>query len=151
MLTVKTYIAKDARGGKGLFAAQDIPKGGVVWSYDPAYTKFVSVEEYFKSTGEEREALERYTYPVSIEEDGEPLVGLLINLDNSRYTNHSEDPNTGHPPDDLNINIALRDIKQGEEMTCSYHEFDPDGVIHAMGVMTGKSFLLTVPKEKRTA
>lgn len=149
MLKVRTYIGKDSRGGKGLFAAQDIPKGSVVWSYDPAYTKFVSVDEYFQSAGEEREALERYTYPINIKD--EEMVGLLINLDHSRYTNHSEDPNTGHPQDDLNINIALRDIKEGEEITCSYHEFDPEGVIHAKGVITGKSFLLEMPKEKRTA
>jgi hypothetical protein len=40
--------------------------------------------------------------------------------------NHSDDPNTGQLNPD--VEIALRDIEVGEELTCNYRTFDADSV-----------------------
>ena len=52
-----------------------------------------------------------------------PLVGivdtgLMGNLDNEKYLNHSNDPSVN---DD---GIALKDIKIGDEITIDYRDFD---------------------------
>lgn len=142
MLCVKVRTEKDLYGGTGLFAAQDIPAGSLFWSYDPAYTRFVSPESYFSALPQERAMLSHFGYPVYAPDDAVPMKGVLLNLDAARFTNHSDNPNTGHPPDDPDVNIALRLIREGEEITCNYFEFDPADAIHAMGIATCKSFLL---------
>ena len=61
----------------------------------------------------------RYSYP-HLEIDGVRIV----DCDDGKFMNHSDRPNT-----DFNIfdrGHALVDIAAGEEITCSYFEFDPD-------------------------
>ena len=61
----------------------------------------------------------RYSYP-HLEIDGVRIV----DCDDGKFMNHSERPNT-----DFHIfdrGHALVDIAAGEEITCSYFEFDPD-------------------------
>ena len=50
---------------------------------------------------------------------------LVICLDNARYVNHSDTPNSG-PAADQNplISIALRDIAKGEEILEDYDVYD---------------------------
>jgi hypothetical protein len=48
---------------------------------------------------------------------------LIVELDNGRFMNHSEHPNTRF--DDPDAGFALRRIRAGEELTCNYSEFDP--------------------------
>ena len=140
MLKVKAYTAKDSWGGTGLFAAEDIPAGTLVWAYDPRYTRYISVEEYKAAKPKLRAELERYTYPYYAPEDGE--VGLLLNLDDSRYMNHDTSPNTASRPDNFAEDIAVCLIKKGEELTCNYFDFDPDNMLYAMGVHSCKKFLM---------
>ncbi len=142
MLLIKTYIDKDNYGGRGIFAAEDISAGTVIWRYHPDYTKLISVEDYFAANDAQKEIYQKYSYPIYDPLGTPPMVGLLINFDNSRYTNHDENPNTGHTDDDPDINIALRDIAKGEEITCNYREFDPEDKIFAMGISVCKAFLM---------
>ena len=44
--------------------------------------------------------------------------------DDARFFNHSDEPNTGSISNDTDV--ALRDIQQGEELTCDYRTFDAD-------------------------
>ena len=52
---------------------------------------------------------------------------LVLCGDNSKYMNHSNMPNlieVNH--DNTSINVAIVDIKAGEELTCNYFDFDLD-------------------------
>lgn len=40
--------------------------------------------------------------------------------------NHSSDPNLLEGGDNLELNVAARDIEVGEELTCNYYRFDLD-------------------------
>lgn len=142
MLQVKTYLAPDQYGGQGLFAGQDIEKGQVVWRYDAGTTIYIPAADFIAMATQEKNRIARHTYPVYIPAETPPMVGVMLNKGADQCTNHSDDPNTGHTPDDPDINIALRAIKKGEEITCNYFEFDPQDVIHKMGIRTGKTFLL---------
>lgn len=143
MLKVKTYIAPDSMGGTGLFAAQDIPVGTVVSRYDPQFSRYISVDEYFSLEGEELEHIQKFTYPDCSPHDDPATVGLILCLDNARFSNHSDTPNTWIYPNDLNASVACQTIKKGEEITCDYFQFDPQNVIHGYGLVSGKSFLLS--------
>src|SRR5262249_13864412 len=49
--------------------------------------------------------------------------------DDARFVNHSSDPNLigFYPPGDKQgVDIAARDIKAGEELTCDYGTFDAE-------------------------
>ena len=46
----------------------------------------------------------------------------LLNLDDSRFMNHSDSPNTGQDPE-TGVTFALRNIKAGEELTIYYKDF----------------------------
>lgn len=142
MLQIDTYIAPDKYGGKGVFAAVDVPKGTIVWRYDARFTVYIPIEEYRQCSQERVDYLARFAYPVYLpEERPVPLIGLMCNLDNARFMNHDDKPNTGHPADDSDLNIALTAIRQGDELTCNYFEFDPGNVLSSMGLTTCKDFL----------
>jgi len=142
MLQIKTYLAPDRFGGTGLFADEDVSQGQLTLRYCTEYTRYIPVSDYFQASAEERIFYDTYTYPHFEPEASEPLIGVMLNLDNARYSNHSENPSAGLDPLDDNLCIALRAIKRGEEITCNYHEFDPDNILYKMGVRSSKDFLL---------
>jgi len=113
MLVVKTGLKEFKGRGIGLIATELIKKGRVVWTYN----KIVDIEIDKKSIP--KEALEFYsTYGVEYEKGK-----LALNTDNARFINHSKKPNTkslGSYKD----NIAIKDIKPGEEITINYSEID---------------------------
>ena len=148
MLRVRTYIAPDSYGGRGVFAADRIPAGKIVWKMHPSYTKFIPAEKCLRLTPAQREWIETYAYPF-VDEDTSPVtMGVFYNLDNSRYMNHDERPNTTYPPGNGDVNIAARDIEKGEEITCDYHDFDPDHILYGMGIRTCTAFLINAGRAK---
>jgi SET domain-containing protein len=148
MLRVKTYIASDRFGGRGVFAADLIPAGTVVWKFHPNFTKFIPADRVLRLPESQRDWLATYSYPF-VDEDTMPVTkGVFYNLDDSRFMNHDERPNTGYPPGEGEVNIAVRDIQKGEELTCDYHDFDPGHVLYGMGIRTCTAFLIDMPKRK---
>jgi len=115
MLKVRTYLDKSNIEGLGLFAAQDIPKGTVTWEFNPTIDKELNE---FIANRIEFEFIEKYAF------NNKQLEKWLLSSDNDRFTNHSENPNTGPLPDGKKI--ALRDIKKGEEITANYYDIDYD-------------------------
>lgn len=54
------------------------------------------------------------------------LDSIIVCLDNARYVNHSNEPNSGAPADgDPLCSVALRDIFEGEEILENYGHYDP--------------------------
>lgn len=153
MLVVKGYTGPDSFGGIGLFAGEKIRKGTLVWQYNPSVTRFVSVEQYFSLSGDELEWVRRYSVPMASLEERPPLIGLLVSEDISRHANHSDNANTAPISGLFDASIdpalqpeyALRDIQKGEEITCNYHQWDPLNIVHALGVISGKAFLIQHP------
>ena len=115
MLAVKTRLGESQIEGVGLFAAEAIPKGTVVWRYDPRLDLKLDMRDIEPSDTITREWLMRYGY----QPNDEPVY--IVCGDNARFMNHSETPNC----DDVNdLTIALVDITEGEEITCDYARFD---------------------------
>ncbi len=123
MLVVKTILAPSAIEGLGLFAGQHIPKGTIVWQFVPGVDALFDTAEIEKLPEITQDICRRYAY--YDQENGK----YVLCADDARFENHSEDPNTtgvypeGNP---FGIDVATRDIQEGEEITCDYRSFDAD-------------------------
>ena len=116
MLVVKTKLKEIKGKGIGLIADQEVKKGQVTWKFNP----IIDIKVNKKDIPEEAKDFFK-TYAV---DDGGDY--LLLNTDNTRFTNHSDNPNTKTAG--KNKNVAVRDIHVGEEITIDYNEIDVDGV-----------------------
>jgi uncharacterized protein len=123
MLLIKTKLGLSSKRGIGLFADQDIPKKCAIGSNKDdssiiRYTERQWVDLENKLSKESFVHIKRYAY--KNKDDGL----YWLNLDNTRFVNHSKNPNIATVGDD---DIAIRDIKRGEEIFIDYATFyDPD-------------------------
>jgi SET domain-containing protein len=120
MLIVKTNLKYSEIHGLGCFAGEDIKKGQVVWRFDPGIDLIFKPTELEKLPSSFTEFLKIYAYSPLNENE----KTYILCADHARHMNHSEDPNLSESPDGKNI--AHRDIKMGEELTCDYNQFDKD-------------------------
>lgn len=113
MLLVKTYISKSNIHGNGLFAAEFIPKGTLVWKlnkeFDNIYTSFDIATLPFIAQ----------EYIIHYSHFDEKLNRTVLCGDNARFFNRSENPNCGG--DEHDKTFALRDILPNEELTEIYY------------------------------
>lgn len=120
MLLVKTVLKYSPIHGLGCFADQDIPKGTTVWRFDQDIDLIFKETELEKFPESFREFLKIYAYSPMDEEEKK----YILCIDHARHMNHSDDPNLLETPEGLNV--ASKNIKAGEELTCDYREFDKD-------------------------
>jgi SET domain-containing protein len=123
MMLVKTRLLKSPIEGYGLFADEDIKKGTQTWKVvdgldfllEPAFVEGLASPM--------KEFCLRYCY-LSPRNRKYVLCG-----DDARFMNHAEDANTMgiYPEGEIEgVDVATRDIKKGEELTCDYRTFDQD-------------------------
>jgi SET domain-containing protein len=119
MLQVRTFIAKSRLHGYGCFATDSIRRGQIIWEFTPFYDRKISPAELKKLPKEVRVMVERYAYRSKVS-------GLyILPVDNAKFMNHSLNPNCGpHRVDGQETqDIALRNIRAGEELTSNYRKF----------------------------
>lgn len=115
MLLVSTYAAASTIEGVGLFAAEPIAKGTLIWRFEPLFDRIISQSDFEALPEVARVFIDRYGY-VTPQIPG----GWVVSLDNTRFINHSTTPNTDNTTP---VTYAARDIAKGEEITCDYGEF----------------------------
>ncbi|MEP0324666.1 SET domain-containing protein [Bauldia litoralis] len=115
MLRVPTYLAPSAIEGIGLFAAEAIPRGTLIWKQDDRFDLSYDLRDLDPEDHLLRDMLRCYGY-----QPGDEPVFVLCG-DNARFMNHSSQANA----DDIgDLTIACADIAKGEEITCDYAKFD---------------------------
>lgn len=119
MMLVRTYIAASSIEGLGVYADEFIRAGSLIWQLNPKFSMTFSASEIETLPEHTKEFIHKYSFPHLLL--GEDYV--VVELDNGRYMNHSNKPNTDFTQFDRGFSI--RDIHPGEEITCNYHEFDP--------------------------
>ncbi|MCW5724134.1 MAG: SET domain-containing protein-lysine N-methyltransferase [Maricaulaceae bacterium] len=122
MLLVDTYIGSSAIEGVGVFAAEPVKKGQLIYRFEPGFDRLICKDELALMPESIRRFIDRYTYPHPVDRGC-----LVLDADNGRHMNHSENPNTDFR--DAVFGYAIRDIAAGEEITCNYSEFEPDFVM----------------------
>ncbi len=118
MLLIPNYVGPSAIEGVGVFAGEPIAKGTIIWTLDERFDQVLSPAEIAQLGEQQRRFVERYGYSHTLR----PELTVL-ELDNGRFMNHSDAPNTEFT--DPHIGWAIRDIAEGEEITCNYAEFEP--------------------------
>jgi SET domain-containing protein len=119
MLLVKTYLDRSPIHGIGIFAAEPVARGTVIWRLHPAIDVQLTADQLEVLAPPAREQLEKYTYLDPV------LRTYVLCGDDARFFNHSDDPNCIDTPDQRGgKTVAARDIAVGEELTCDYASID---------------------------
>lgn len=129
MLLIPTFIAPSKIEGVGVFAEQAIPAGTAIWRLDPDLDRLIDSNSLSKLSPHFQKFAERYGYPYPHDPSQ-----LIVELDNGRFMNHSDEPNTVFT--DPDAGFTTRDIAAGEEILCNYAEFDP-----SFEILPGRQFL----------
>ena len=120
MLLVPTRLAQSPIHGFGVYAAAPIPKGTPVWrfergldmEFDPGIVETLPehVRTFFSHYGYLDRNVKR----------------IILCFDDARFVNHSDTPNvaTDYAQDPYGLDVALRDIAAGEEITMDYAGFE---------------------------
>ncbi len=117
MMLVKTYVAPSGIEGVGVYAAEPLKAGQEIWRFDADFDRLVSQEKLDSYPPSIRDFLTKYSYP------HHQMAGYyVLESDNGRFMNHSEQPNTDFTGQD--VGYALVDIPAGVELTSNYAEFD---------------------------
>lgn len=115
MFVIKTRVGPSSIHGTGVFAAQDVPVGGEVWHFNPAFDLVISESDVDALSDSAKEYIEMYSYRCL------DLGGKrVLSGDHARFLNHSDDPNTEERPF---LSIARKPIFAGDEITCDYGAF----------------------------
>ncbi len=118
MLLVPTYVRPSQVEGVGVFAMEEIAAGTLIWRFDDRFDRLIHRRELAEQPDSTRQFIERYAYPYWHDADL-----LVVELDNGRFMNHSDKPNTDFV--DPDAGYTLRTIAADEELFCNYSEFDP--------------------------
>lgn len=118
MLLVDTFVGPSVIEGVGVFAAEPIRAGRIIYRFDPLFDRLISQAELTLFPESLRNFILRYTYPHPSDQRF-----LVLDVDNGRHMNHSLNPNTDFR--DATFGYAICDISTGEEITCNYAEFEP--------------------------
>lgn len=120
MLLVKTHLANSPIHGYGLFAAERIARGTEVWRFTPPFDQDLSSSVLDGLTPAQREWMLHYGY-IDLRSKRLILCG-----DDARFINHSDAPNiaSDFTLDHYGVDIAVRDIEAGEEITSDYMTFE---------------------------
>jgi SET domain-containing protein len=116
MLLFKNCVAPSSIEGVGVFTAERILQGDVIWRSDRRLDVLISIAELESLPASVREFVLRYGYPSNSDDSA-----IVIESDNGRFMNHSVEANTDFSTP--SIGIAKRNIEAGEEVTCNYGEF----------------------------
>jgi SET domain-containing protein len=126
MLLINNYVGKSEIEGVGVFAAEPIAQGTVIWRFDDEFDRLIPVEKYQSAAPLVKQLLDRYAYP-SPDRPG----FIVYETDNGRFMNHADDPNSDFS--DTGGARATRDIAAGEEITCNYgHFYGAFELLHAV-------------------
>lgn len=118
MLLIPTYVAPSRIEGVGVFAAEDVAAGTLIWRLEPRLDRLFSKEDVRTLPEVHHAFVERYGYPYP----HDPAI-TIVELDNGRFMNHSTSPNTRFTDPDAGFTRVA--IAAHEEITCDYSEFDP--------------------------
>lgn len=117
MLLVNTYIGPSSIHGTGLFAGKLIPEGTRTWELVPSLDLIIPRSELSTLPLLGREQFLHYAYLNSND-------AYVLCFDDARFCNHSPEPNTRFVDGQTPYELAIRDIRAGDEITINYAELD---------------------------
>lgn len=121
--TVLKFVSETI--GYGVYATQDIPEGSIIYVKD-SLELIITPTDYLQHPPEMKTVIDKYSY---IDEKG----NRIVSWDFAKYVNHCCNCNTISTG--YGFEIAIRDIKAGEQITDEYGIFNLD---EAMTLVCGE-------------
>jgi SET domain-containing protein len=120
VLLVPVVVGKSAIHGLGAFALETIPRGTTVWRFTPGFDLDLDPDLLEAQPAHFRRVLLHYGYI------DRRLRRFILCCDDARFINHSDTPNLGSEVagDRYGVDVAVRDIAAGEELTIDYERID---------------------------
>ena len=120
MLLVPTRIGPSTIHGIGVFAAAPIAKDTPVWRFEKGLDMEFAPDIAERFPEHVRAFFAQYGYV------DRNLNRLILCFDDARFVNHSDAPNVGtdYVQDPHGLDVALRDIATGAELTMDYAGFE---------------------------
>jgi SET domain-containing protein len=112
MLLIDTYLDKSKIQGVGVFSKEKIKKGHKVQEERSNFQIEFDKNNLPSMPLAFANFLKTHCYPKYLHPDI-----LILQFDNSKYINHSQNPNLDHD------GFAIEDINIGDEITIDYKEF----------------------------
>jgi SET domain-containing protein len=116
MFLVPVRLGASPIHGLGVFAAAAIRAGTPIWRFTPGLDLDVDPSGLEKLPEHSRAVLLHYGYV-------DPrLERFILCCDDARFMNHSDSPNlrADYSADRYGVDLAVRDIGEGEELTVDY-------------------------------
>jgi len=114
MMIVKNYVAPSEIQGVGVFAGEDIRSGTRIYEFVQGVDLVMTGEQAARFGAEFARFMRIFAYVDPADKT------MVISVDNSRFMNHADVPNTAW---DQIYGWATRDNRCGEEITCDYYTF----------------------------
>ena len=120
MLLVPTRLAPSRIHGLGVFALVPIARGTAVWRFAKGLDMEFSPDIVNGLPEHVRTFFSHYGYL------DRNVNRLILCFDDARFVNHSDTPNVAsdYTQDRYGLDVALRDIAAGEEITMDYAGFE---------------------------
>jgi len=115
MLTIKTYLAPSQIHGIGLFSAEYIPAGKVVWKFNDFIDKILPEDEFVRTCRQVNPSTLQHLLSSSYKRNGK----YFYITDNARFINHSEVLHNITFIDDF-TELTLRPIYPDQELLENY-------------------------------
>jgi hypothetical protein len=130
MLLIRHYVAPSPIHGLGVFAAEPVAAGALIWIYDPRIDREIPRSELAGLPDHVARRIHHHAeyYPA------EDL--FILSSDGDGYMNHDDDPNVRSEGRRC---YARRAIAAGEELTCDYRE------ITVIDFDTGRRYIPDAP------
>jgi SET domain-containing protein len=120
MLLVAVRVDRSPIHGLGVFAVEPIRAGSPVWRFTEGFDLDLDPKSVEEQPALFRRILIHYGY---VEQR---LQRFILCCDDARFINHSDRPNIegDYSQDRYGIDMAVRDIAPGEELTADYRVFE---------------------------
>ncbi len=115
--------------GIGVFAEEDIPENFCIVEASPLLDINLSEEQFFKLTKEEQSEIKHHGHFDKV------LNKWHVDFDMTRFANHSNRPNCEQKYNTHGYYIVtIRNIKNGEEITINYNDFELEHTRNERGI-----------------
>jgi SET domain-containing protein len=119
VIRIRARLKASEIHGIGLFADEFIPRGTLVWEFDPDFDPVLPLD-IVRARAAIDPLFAAYAARYSYEEKRSPGL-ITFNLDDSRFMNDS--PNPSLYVDEHGRSFAARDLQVGDELTNRYEDF----------------------------
>lgn len=134
MMYVSCKLGKSPIHSIGIFAAEDIKQGQLIYTVDPNIDLNTTLEQFSTFNDEEKARVRYFGYWSKLDQVWH------VDFEDMRYINHSFAPNTTQDFSKTEAPLtALRDIRAGEELTQNYLEFEDVETLKGRGISVPES------------